>query len=104
MNKLDKNGFLKSNEACFIANLTSLVLNILSLGGILAAIGIEKNDPETALTTAAISLGVGAVGVATAIATEIAENKLKKLQEVEDSSYSEDEADEEEYDEENDYE
>ena len=78
MKNLDKNGFLKSEKICFFTNLTGLILNILSLGGILTAISIDKVDPEAALTTAAISLGVGAVGVATAIATEIAESRLEK--------------------------
>lgn len=76
--QLDKNGFLKSEKACFIANVFALVLNTLSLGGILAAIGIDKLNPEAAITTAAVSLSVGTVGVATTIVTDIAERRLEK--------------------------
>ena len=79
--QLDKNGFLKTERGLLFANIFSLALNVTSLLGILVAIIMDESKAvpyDAVLATAATSLGLGAVGVAGAITTNVVENRLEK--------------------------
>ena len=78
---IDKNGFLKQENALFATNIVSLALNLGAIIGILVAIALDKSKAvpyDAVLKTAGISLGAGAVGVAGAITTGVVEGRLEK--------------------------
>ncbi|MBO5394343.1 MAG: hypothetical protein J6A28_00365 [Clostridia bacterium] len=79
--KIDNNnGLLKNKKTYMLANnITSLILNALGLGGIMAAIGLDvvaNADAATVLTTAGIGMGVGILGITSTIIGEALEKKI----------------------------
>lgn len=76
-------GLLKSEKITTIANFITLTLNVLGLGGVLLAMGLDQfnaNIPyETILDIARVGVITGGFGIASTVATGIMEEKHEKL-------------------------